>query len=112
MRNLNIKFNRNPQEDIELAKDVLMYHIVPYNLIYDGASDDGSIGVNTKLSDDSSLAAACEDKPEYSTMFRFGVGFVRIVAAGSEASFVEKDLEFCGPVIVHVIDTVLLPCAL
>ena len=89
-----------------------MYHIIPYNLIYDGASDEGSIGVNTKLSDESSLAAVCEGKPEYSSMFRFGVGFSKIVAGGSEASFVEKDLEFCGPVVVHVIDTVLLPCAL
>jgi Fasciclin domain len=112
MRNLNINFNFNPQEDIELAKDVLMYHIIPYNLIYDGASDEGSIGVNTKLSDESSLAAVCEGKPEYSSMFRFGIGFSKVVAGGSEASFVEKDLAFCGPVIVHVVDTVLLPCAL
>ena len=112
MYNLNTNFNRNPQDDIELAKDVLMYHIVPNNVVYDGASDNGAIRVHTKLSNESSLAAVCEGKPEYSSMFRFGVGFSVIVAGGSEASFVEKDLEFCGPVIVHVIDSVLLPCAL
>lgn len=89
-----------------------MYHVVPYNVVYDGAADEGAIRVNSKLSDDSLLATVCEGKPEYTSMFRFGIGFNQIVAGGSEAMFVEKDLEFCGPVVVHVIDTVLLPCAL
>ena len=112
MYTLKITFNFNPQEDIELAKDVLMYHIVPNNVVYEGASDNGAIRVHTKLSNESALAAVCEGKPEYSSMFRFGIGFSKIVAGGSEASFVEKDLAFCGPVIVYVVDTVLLPCAL
>lgn len=103
----------------ELLASVISYHAVPDVLLYSDFLDtlEGSVFETIPLP----TLANDGDVDDVCTFLGLPVGAPTITLAttdgieiveglGEDGDVEDADLEFCGPIVVHVIDAVLIPC--
>lgn len=66
------------------------------------------------LADDGDVDDVCDflgsPAGESTITFSTEQGLEIVEGFGEDADIEDEDLEFCGPIVIHVIDTVLIPC--